>query len=420
MLRAVTSLTKITIGLSAVVWLGTGCLGSGRWFPDPHPPAPGVLLMQKLAPDSALDFGPTRIPEIPARRKARMCCAFGTDMTVKVGEWVLPFLKVGQIKDLTGLGPHRYDGATAAIDDSRQGAFPGGEANGLMYTCNGGFIDTAHVRETVDWAAYFVSVLDRDLETGTTVELSPEGADRRIVIPPVPPELIAEYGRDELIIGLAQWLSYQGSVWHEIAQWYGWSLVTLYPETLSGFSPEDPISNAIGVNLLSGVDVEQLLSSEKTYNAHVDQLIQRGLEDLNPVSADLAADVVQAVDGVWWDSQASLPDNEIVLRRYLDIDTELEAWLMPEHVGSPDVRARLDEQCGENPEPAKIHIRDSVGGVPFDELATFEIMPTGKTAEQPVFRQMTLPISQRDFPHLVEEITAKTRAELGPRADLPA
>lgn len=418
-MRAVTNTTKISIGLLALMWLMTGCIGSGSWFPDPYPAAPGVLLMQKFAPGSSDEVAAQRIPEIPARRKARMCCAFGTGLRVKMGQLVIPFVKVGQVKDLADLGPHRYDGATAAIDDRRPGAFPGGEANGLMYTCNGGFIDTAHVRETVDWTAYFVSVLDRHLETGTTIDLSPEGAERRIVVHPAPPELIDELGRDELIVALAQWLAYQGSVWHEIAQWYGWSLVNLYPETLSGFSPEDPISNAIGVNLLSGLDVEQCLASEKTYNRHVDQLIRRGLEDLNPVSSDVAEEVVRAVDGVWWDSTASLPDNGLVLRRYLDIDTELEAWLVPDDAVSPELRASLEAQCGKRPQPAKIRIRDSVGGVSFSDLATLEITPAGNTASQPIFRNMKLPITQDDFPSLMGEITAQTRAQLGPRADRP-
>ncbi len=419
-LRAVKNTWKIAIGLLVLTGLGSGCLGSGKWFPDTHPAAPGVLLMRALEPTESPDlYLPPRVPEIPARHKPRMCCAFGTDLSVRMGELVVPFVKVGRVLELTDLGPHRYDGATAAIDDRRANAFPRGEANGLMYTCSAGFIDTAHVRETVDWTAYFISQLDRHLEEGAEIDLSSEGADRRLVIHPVPAELIEKYGRDEVIVALAQWIAYQGSVWHEIAQWYGWSLVTMYPETLSGFSPEDPISNAIGVNLLSGIDVEQCLASEKTYNAHVDQLIRKGLAELNPVSAEVGEQVVQAADQVWWDSAAKLPDNALVRRRYLDIDTDLEAWLLPTRLASPELRADLAEQCGENPQPARIRISDSLGGVPFDSLATLEITPTGQTAEQPVFRGMSFPITQADFPKLMEDVTASTLALFGPRANLP-
>jgi len=419
-MRAVKSTGRIAVALATLVGLSVGCLGSGKWFADPHPPAPGVLLQQRLARAGSADRStPPRIPEIPARRKPRMCCAFGTDLRVKMGDLVIPFLKVGRVLDVDELGPHRYDGATAAIDDRRANAFPGGESNGLLYTCRAGFIDTAHVRETVDWTAYFISVLDRHLETGTEIDLSPEGAKRRLVLRPVPPELIERYGRDDVIVALAQWIAYQGSVWHEIAQWYGWSLVTLYPETLSGFSPEDPISNAIGVNLLSGVDIEQCLSSEKTYNADVDQLIRKGLEELGPVSADVGQAVVDAVDHDWWDSAASLPDNALVRKRYLDTDTELEAWLLPDRLASPELRQRLAEQCGEHPQPAVIRVADSIGGVPFSALATLEITPTGNTAEQPIFRELPVPITQQDFPRLMEDVTAAVHAQLGPNADRP-
>lgn len=419
-MRAVLHTWKMSIGLLGVIAVTSACLGPGQWFPDPHPEAPGILLMRRLAPEQTDEFtSPPRIPEIPPRHKARLCCAFGTGLGVRMGELVVPFVKVGRVLDLADLGPHRYDGATAAIDDRRSNAFPRGEANGLMYTCNAGFIDTAHVRETVDWTAYFISQLDRHLEDGAEIELSSEGADRRLVIHPVPQELIEHYGRDEVIVALAQWIAYQGSVWHEIAQWYGWSIVTMYPETLSGFSPEDPVSNAIGVKLLSGIDVEQCLASEKTYNAHVDQLIRKGLAEFNPVTSDVGEEVVRAADQVWWDSGAKLPDNALVRRRYLDIDTDLEAWLLPDALASPELRARLAEQCGSDPQPARIHIPDSIGGVPFNTLATLEITPTGQTAEQKIFRTMAFPITQDDFPRLMADVTASTHALFGPRADRP-
>jgi hypothetical protein len=416
-MRAVTHLVRIGAALVAVALLGSGCLGPGKWFPDSHPDAPGVLLMSRLSSEGR-EPDPL-IPEIPARKKARMCCAFGTDMSVKLGALRIPWLAVGSVLDVGDLGPHRYDGATAAIDDRRPKAFPRGEANGLIYTCNAGFIDTAHVRETVDWSAYFIAQLDRHLEHGATIPLSPEGAERRLVIHPAPPELIERYGRYELIVALAQWLAYEASVWHEIAQWYGWSLVTLYPETLSGFSPEDPISNAIGSKLLSGADVEQVLGSELTYNRNVDQLIQKALAELNPVPADVAVEVVRALDDAWWDSQASLPENRLVRRRYLDTDTELEAWLVPDHAVSPALGEKLAAHCGEHPEPAVIRIPDSLGGVPFGELATLEIRPIGHTAEQPIMRELGSPITQEDFPRLMEQVRADTLASLGPRADRP-
>ena len=396
------------------------CLGSGRWYKGQDRSAPGDLLLQqlKMGPDSQ-SLLPARVPAIPVRKKFRFCCAFGTDLAVRLGQLTIPFLRVGKVLDLEDLGPHRYDGATAAIDDNRRNAFPGGEANGLMYTCQGGFLDTAHIREQVDWVAFFVSQLDRHLATGTEVDLTPEGANRRLVLRPVPPALVERYGRDEVIVAVAQWLAYQGSIWHEIAQWYGWSLVNPFPETLSGFSPEDPISNAIGLNLLSGADLEDVLESENSYNHHVDQLIQTALQKLGPVSAEVGERAIRGVDRVWWNSNARLPDRDLVRRRYMDTDGELEAWLMPETLTSPELKEDLVRACGQDPQPAVFRIPESLGGIHFSEFATLEITPIGKPAQQAIFREIGPSLTQQDFPRIMQDVKAQNTAAFGPRAHLP-
>ncbi len=398
----------------------TGCMGPGKWHEGETVPPPGEWLQSRMTgPPSVEAPSPVRTPALPGRKKFRFCCAFGTDLRVRLGQMPIPWLKVGRVVDAEDLGPHRYDGATAAIDDERENAFPWGEANGLVYTCHAGFLDTAHIREQVDWVAFFISQLDRNLATGTEIDLTPEGAERRLVLQPIPPELIEAYGRDEVIVSIAQWLAYQGSIWHEIAQWYGWSLVNLYPELLSGFSPEDPVSNAIGIDLLSGADVEKILASEKTYNDHVDQLIQIALEELQPVPSAMGERVVRAVDQVWWDSEARLPDNSLVRRRYLDTDTTLEAWLLPERLASTALRADLQKECGKDPQPAIFRIPEALGGYAFSDLATLEITPHGFPAQQPIFDEVGPTITPADFPRLMQDVRQQTLNELGPRAHLP-
>jgi len=398
----------------------TGCLGPGKWRSEIPDPAPLEFVFRDTTLSSReIEGTKQRIPEIPVRKKFRFCCAFGTGLGVKFGQLPLPFVKVGRMVNLSELGPHRYDGATAAIDDRRKNAFPKGEFNGLMYACHGGYIDTAHVREQVDWVAYFISQLDRHLETGAEVELPYEGGHRRLILEPVPPALIDRHGRDAVIVAVAQWLAYQGSVWHEMAQWWGWSLVTFYPEQLSGFSPEDPFSNAIGVKLLTGADVEKILSSEKEYNQSVDQLIRAALADLRPVSNPVGERAVHAVDKIWWDSDARLPEKAVVRRRYLDTDTELEAWLLPDKLADAALRADLAEECGKHPKPAVIRIPESLDGRHFSEFATLEITVTGPVGKQKVFDQIGHTITQADFPELTEHILEENREEFGPRAHLP-
>ncbi|MCS5636228.1 MAG: DUF4056 domain-containing protein [Myxococcota bacterium] len=407
--------------LLALLATYVGCMGPGKWYPGEDSVAPPGewLEAQMKGPAAVSSAGEARTPEIPGREKFRFCCAFGTGLRVRLGQMPIPWLTIGRVMDAEDLGPHRYDGATAAIDDERENAFPWGEANGLIYTCRAGFLDTAHIREQVDWVAFFASQIDRNLTTGTRVDLTPEGAERRLILEPIPPELIEEYGRDEVIIALAQWLAYQGSVWHEIAQWYGWSLVNLYPEYLSGFSPEDPISNAIGINLLSGASIEQVLASEKIYNHHVDQLIQIALEKLEPVPSEVGEQAVQAVDQVWWDSQSRLPDNALVRRRYLDTDTKLEAWLLPEKFAPPALSADLEKECGQSPQPVVFRIPEALGEYRFDQLATLQITPHGFPAEQAIFQRLGPTVTQADFPELMQDVRRQTLDELGPRAHLP-
>lgn len=409
-----------SIALVCLLLAFTGCMGPGKWHQGETVPPPGEWLQTKMTGPPQVSAAPqARTPELPGRKKFRFCCAFGTDLRVRLGQMPIPWLKVGRVLNPEDLGPHRYDGATAAIDDERENAFPWGESNGLVYTCHAGFLDTAHIREQVDWVAFFISQLDRNLATGTEIDLTPEGAERRLILQPIPPELIEAYGRDQVIVSIAQWLAYQGSVWHEIAQWYGWSLVNLYPELLSGFSPEDPVSNAIGIDLLSGANVEEILSSEKTYNDHVDQLIQIALEELGPVPSTVGERAVRAVDQVWWDSEARLPDNALVRRRYLDTDTTLEAWLLPERLASTDLRADLEKECGKDPQPALFRIPEAMGGYAFSDLATLEITPHGFPAQQPIFDEVGPTITPADFPRLMEDVRQQTLSELGPRAHLP-
>ncbi|MDG2335500.1 MAG: DUF4056 domain-containing protein [Myxococcota bacterium] len=395
-----------------------GCMGPGKWHDGKTVPRPVEWATAGEAPDVAAG-PPAQTPDIPGREKFRFCCAFGTDLRARFGQMTIPWLKVGRMLDPEDLGPHRYDGATAAVDDERENAFPWGEANGLMYTCRAGFLDTAHIREQVDWVAFFASQVDRYLATGAEIELTPEGADRRLIIRPIPPEVIELYGRDEVVLATAQWLAYQGSVWHEIAQWYGWSLVNLFPEYLSGFSPEDPISNAIGISLLSGSKIEEILASEKVYNREVDQLIQIALKTVHPVPSQIAEQAVQAVDQVWWDSQARLPDNSLVRRRYLDTNTTLEAWLVPDRLASPSLRAELAQECGSDPQPMVYRIPEELGGYPLSSFATLEITPHGFPAEQPIFQVLGPTVTPEDFPRIMDDVRQQTQAALGARAHLP-
>jgi len=56
----------------------------------------------------------------------------------------------------------------------------------------------------------------------------------------------------QVTTSLAEWLSVQASIWHEITTWYGWSS-TRFSKRPSGFSPEDLYSNLVGVKITGAI-----------------------------------------------------------------------------------------------------------------------------------------------------------------------
>ena len=359
------------------------------------------------------------IPTIPVRQGSRMCCAFGKNLSAKFAGIPVPFVRVSRVANPEGLGPHRYDAPFGALDDERGNAFPFGERNALIYTCRGGFIDTAHLREPADWVSYFIAEFDRHLEGGAALELPEEGASRRVILRAVPSKLIERNGRDEVIIAMAQWTAFQLSIWHEVIQWYGVSLLSAFPETASGFSPEDTYSNAVGLRLMDGIDFRTHLASEKAYNRFLDDLLIEGLMALDPVPKELGNEIVDALDQVWWDSQLRLPERSVVLRRYLDIGTDLLPWLLPDQYATASLRANLEKECGANPKPQRVQILEALDGFAFRDYLTLEFAMDGALAETPAFPALGARLTQDDFPKIMEAVREENRRMYGPRADRP-
>ena len=270
----------------------------------------------------------------------------------------------------------------------------------------------------MDWTAFFFAKFDRILETGGAIELEDEGASRTVVSKPVPSELIDKIGRDRVILTLAQWTAYQTSIWHETAQWYGFSIWSLFPETASGFSPEDPFANAMGILLLDEVDVREVLRSSDSFNRSVELLMVEVVRALGPQPREVTIDALKAVDGVWWDSAVRLPVKAIVTRREFDIDGELQPWLLPSRLAPPELRASLEKSCGADPEPETLRIPDSVGGVAVREFVSLEIEMDGMLADLPAFAGIER-FDQESFPEIVERVKAENRIEFGEGSDRP-
>ena len=365
------------------------------------------------------DLRPQDIPRLPVRVDLRPCCAFGTHLQASFGPVPIPFFSIGNIVSVDDLGPHKYDsGAFSVQGSSAKNAFSS-EKNGLVYTCRGGFIDTAHVRDYADWTLFWATTIARLSVTGATIELPPEGGKRRVTIRPLPHELIERYGLRQTAIELAQWIAFQLSVWHEIATAYGWASIDLYPEYVSAFSPEDLYSNLLGIKIGGGILTQSdSAATESLYNEDMDLWLQTTLRYLEPVSVAAGEEAADLVDGVWWDSKARLPNPRLVLRRNLDSGNEIAPWQISRAYSSPQMTAWIDRECGGRERPLILSRRSAAYGVQFADLLTLGIevdVPDPFPFPQPGSTQ----IPQADFPAIIEATRAKAVQLLGPGSDRP-
>lgn len=323
------------------------------------------------------------------------CCAFGYGMT-----GVLPVVYLDNTVDGPTFVEHAYGGSL-------------GEDNGILYTCRGGFLDTTHVRDFVDWTAFLYEQLRSHYWTGRPIELPPQAA-RAITLRTTP------RGRppsDELLLGIASRVAWEFSVWHEVVTWYGWKSTYVFPEQLSAFSPEDLVSNLLGVRL--GADVIRRLKREPKlgYDQAVSRELRRLLRSLHPVSREQtkrALDAVEGEDG-WWDRSKGLPRNDAVPRRYLSLGPVLTPWPVPRPAR---FCPQPDAHPGHRPLQLQVPTRAPAGdllasyyelriAVDRDDVPKLPL-PPGKTV-----------IGSAWLPALVAHVRREVKQAFGPLGDRP-
>jgi hypothetical protein len=401
---------------------GAACTTPGRWVASPDPTLDDARALMCAEDMAALqrEARASELPRIPPPKRMRPCCVLGADVRVRVGPVPIPGFRVANVIGVDDIGPHTYDSGLLHV--GRKGDEPlafNQELNGIVYTCRGGFIDTAHVRGYVDWALYLTATVGRYLLEGGNIELPEEGGVRRVLVKPVPQAVLDRVGGHRFGVGLGQWLAFQLSIWHEIVTWHGWHALPGWPERVSAFSPEDLYSNLLGAKIIGGVALLRSGRSEDDYNYSVDAWLSAMLRQLGAVPRRAGREAIRAVDGLWWDSSRRLPDPAFVRRRYFDTTGPLEPWLVTDVVGPERLGDRLRARCGAAPEPVQLSNPDSLLGVPFRQWATLEITVSEELVKQPLFMERARRITQDDFPGIVEQIRRQSRKEFGPRADRP-
>jgi len=368
--------------------------------------------------DNSGDLVAEDVPAIRYPRALRPCCAFGGDLKVAVGRVPVPGVEIGNLLGLDAIGAHRYDNGYLSVQRGDPRGIVDDENNGLIYTCRGGFIDLAHVRDNADNTLALAAAIARSLETGGTIEIPPQGATMRVRTRPVSPAAIAKFGRIPLSVALAEWVAFQLSVWHEIATYYGYASIAQWPEKISAFSPEDLYSNEIGVRLAGGVISSRGARSDIEYGVNMDAWIKRMLERLGAVPLEDSQAAMRAVDGAWWDSEKRIPDWTLVKRRQFETGPFMRPWLLEDATpGARGAVAALSRCKGSKP-PLVLHILDGFSGAYFRDYATIEfevddlLVNDGFPLPHPDRRLVT----QEDFPMIIEKTRAKTLEALGPGA----
>lgn len=304
----------------------------------------------------------------------RACCALGHDLSVDLGPLRAP-ISLDNVVDVEGLGP------------GRSGS-PFDEQNGLLYTCQGGFIDTAHLRTTLDWTRFIA----RALEGGALrISLPPSSGAVALELSPTPEDGDPAALRRRVAASVA----YELAVWHEVLSHYAPTQFDAFGEAFSTFSPEDLYSDALGAAL-----GERLLESEGA--AEAGPSIVATLQSLGPRPRSDTKAALDAVAGAWWDPSARLPDGALLRRHALPDPEMITPWQLPD----PQVAG-----CPTSPALSLALPRTTPSGQPLGCRYTLELRVPPALGPR-----LGAPLTSRDLPRLVGMVGEELRAQKGAQA----
>lgn len=408
--------TRIFASL-ALLSLG-GCVASA-WGSDKT----ALVTEQQIAaalgerPESLEPFDPKSLADVQPPAHVRPCCAFGMDLKVQVAGVTVPGYSQGNILGVADLGRHEYDNGAVTLNEDITRLMTI-EQNGLVYTCRGGFIDTAHVRDNADLTLFLTLQIVAALPKAAVVTLKGDGATRRVVVKELPEALVERVGRWEAAIAIAEWASFQISIWHEIVTFYGLESVPGFSEKVSAFSPEDFYSNALGARIAGGILRNKRIHTRREWDDLMGAWVPAALDKLGAQKSDIGRLVMKAVDGQWWDSKKTLPDWTLVTRRKMDIGLRVTPWRFPDAKLPDD--AVLDAACAKDPSALPLDIPDWVGDRPISDLAVVdfevedwapeELIPKGAASRR---------LTNADFPRIVAAVKQSMEKTLGPAFDQP-
>lgn len=308
------------------------------------------------------DINPINLPQFEPPTRLRPCCVFGMDVKVDLANIPVPLYRVINIVDKKKLGPHTYDsGFFGGYGTDRKAG--SNENNGIIYTCRGGFIDTAHVRDYSDLTVFLFFEFFKNLGPSFDIELKGELGPRVIAVDPVAIKG-DKFERARISTILASWTAYQLSLWHEIAQWHGYREFAIFSEAPSAYSVEDAYSNLLGISIANGLIYSALVFNDNQYARNFDTWIKATLLSLGAVSKKESRLYMQRVDGHWWDSTQRLPEKFIVLKRNYEMSPVQTPFLATGFVepGKGEIAP-----CSSDAIPKKLMIDDKLYGADISD-----------------------------------------------------
>jgi hypothetical protein len=403
------SLRVRCLGAAILALTSTSC-ARADWLAGPTvlaDPCAVASTVGDAVPSCATEIGD--LPELGPPAHLRACCAFGMDLEVDFAGMRVPFFEVGNVIAPDGLGHHAYAHGLGAPDP---------EANGLVYTCRGGWIDVAHVRENADLFLFYFVHIAADLAGGTTTVVPGHGAETTVTVAPIPPRILRDDGALEVATILAAWTTWRVSIWHEVSTWYGYESVSGFSERPSTFSPEDLYSNALGIGLGVAIAEGRDFATDEVYSLVLGALLEGALDRLDAQPLPVSRAIMHALDERWWSSAVSLPDDHLVLRRALPTAGDrVVPWRAEDAFADGEVPASLATACADAP-TRSLRVPSHVGPMRADELVSIHWAPEG-WAEGRLPAPGAAGVDDGDLDALVADVARGLGETLGPHFARP-